>query len=79
MNFFQLGTAFGLAITTIIYNQVRSKESASLGGGGRINNGLNDVALRRADLLAYRAAAWGAFSFGLLGKDHCVKGLYDLN
>jgi hypothetical protein len=60
----QLGTSFGLSVTTIIFNRVRTVQSENLGftvdasGGG---------APKEAQLLAYRAAQWGAFAFGIIG------------
>jgi len=64
--FGQLGTSFGLAITTIVYNNVVEKDSLALGvdldAPGRVE------APRSAQLNAYHAANWGAFAFGILGE-----------
>jgi hypothetical protein len=54
----QLGTAFGLTVTTTIYNEVTKNadvDAESVGGAS------NDPADARAALLAgFRAAQWGA-------------------
>lgn len=61
----KLGTAFGLAITTIIFNKVRDNHSARLGFEvGKSGDG----APMEAQLLAYHAAEWGAFAFGIIGE-----------
>ena len=60
----QLGSSFGLAITTIIFNSVLTKESRAAGVAVD-KSGLN--APRAAQLDAYRAAMWGGFAFGILG------------
>ncbi|TFY77723.1 hypothetical protein EWM64_g6288 [Hericium alpestre] len=60
----QLGTAFGLAITTIVFNRVLASQSRDLGVA------VNDAgtnAPRPAQLKAYQAAEWAAFAFGILG------------
>jgi len=59
----QLGTAFGLAITTIVYNTVLENESTSLGVD--LETLGSNAAPRSAQLHAYQAAAWGAFAFGI--------------
>jgi len=53
----QLGTAFGLTITTTIYNE-------ALGRTG-VDNKLKDPP-REALLTGFRAAQWGAFAFPIL-------------
>jgi len=60
----QLGTSFGLAITTIIFNSVLKKESRRVGIEVNLS-GTN--APRFAQLKAYRAAMWGGFAFGVFG------------
>jgi hypothetical protein len=67
--FGQLGTAFGLAITTIVYNAVLERDSRSLG----VDLGVSGPAAapRVAQLHAYQDASWGAFAFGILGKLTC--------
>ncbi|KAI0086514.1 efflux transporter [Irpex rosettiformis] len=60
----QLGTSFGLAITTIIFNSTLKKESEKLGVAVNLS-GTN--APPAAQLKAYRAAMWGAFAFGMFG------------
>ena len=64
--FGQLGTAFGLAITTIVYNAVLEKDSRSLGVDLDVSG--SAAAPRVAQLHAYRGASWGAFAFGILGE-----------
>ena len=60
----QLGTSFGLAITTIIYNSTLSTQSKKV--GVHVNSsGTN--APRFAQFDAYRAAMWGGFTFGIIG------------
>ncbi|KAI0699085.1 major facilitator superfamily domain-containing protein [Cytidiella melzeri] len=60
----QLGTSFGLAITTIIFNSTLKKRSSSV--GIEVDEaGTN--APRFAQLEAYKAAMWGAFAFGMFG------------
>jgi MFS family permease len=58
----QLGTSFGLAITTIVFNRVQADESAKLG------NHFGADPPKEAQLLAYRSASWGAFAFGVVGS-----------
>lgn len=59
----QLGTAFGLSITTIIFNRVRDGQAHRLGFEA-VKPG--EVVPQEAELLAYRAAEWGAFAFGII-------------
>ncbi|KZT06091.1 efflux transporter [Laetiporus sulphureus 93-53] len=60
----QLGAAFGLAITTIVYDSELKK--ASLADGVVVNvDGTN--APRRAQLVAYKDAFWAAFALGIFG------------
>lgn len=46
----------------IVYNQVLDSES------GHVGIDLGATAPKSAQLHAYRAAQWGAFAFGVLGK-----------
>jgi hypothetical protein len=66
----QLGTSFGLAITTLIYNRVRIAESARL--GVTVLDDFNTHTPLRAQLLAYRAAEWGGFGFGVVAAILCL-------
>jgi len=66
----QLGTSFGLAITTLIYNRVRVAESAKL--GVTVLDDFGSHAPPRAQLLAYRAAEWGGFGFGVVAAILCL-------
>lgn len=61
----KLGTSFGLAITTIVFDRVRAEESSKL---GIIidSQGLN--APPGAQLKAYRAAQWTVMGFGVFGE-----------
>ncbi|KAM5544030.1 hypothetical protein V8D89_002216 [Ganoderma adspersum] len=56
----QLGTAFGLAISTVVFNATLSSKTAALGG---------DVASppREAQLTAYKDTMWAGFAFGMVG------------
>lgn len=74
--FGQLGTAFGLAITTIVYNTILERDSLALGVDLDVSG--SAAAPRAAQLQGYHVASWGAFAFGVLGKLTCVSflGLY---
>jgi len=71
----QLGTSFGLAITTIIYNQVLFKNSAKAG----IDLGISGTAAapRHVQLDAYRMVFWGAFGFGIFATLVTSASLYN--
>ena len=63
----QIGSAFGLAISTVVFNAtLSSSETAALGGGG------GDVASprgeREAQLTAYKDTMWAGFAFGMVGE-----------
>ena len=59
-----MGSSFGLAITTIIFNSVLTKESRA--AGVAVNkSGTNAPYGAQED--AYKAAMWGGFAFGVLG------------
>ncbi|EIN03494.1 MFS general substrate transporter [Punctularia strigosozonata HHB-11173 SS5] len=60
----QLGTAFGLTISTIVFNRVLKRESRERG----VNTSGVDAsaAPRPAQLEAYKAAQWTTFGFGML-------------
>ncbi|KAF9649381.1 MFS general substrate transporter [Thelephora ganbajun] len=59
----QVGTAFGLAITTIVYNAVLESDARSLGVDLNVHG---SAVPRAAQLHAYQDANWGAFAFGIL-------------
>ena len=61
----QLGTAFGLTITTTVFNSVVKEESAQL--GVTLDSEMTG-APRSADLNGYKAAQWTAAGFCLLGR-----------
>jgi len=65
----QLGTSFGLAITTLVFDRVRRMQSAD--EGVTVGNGFDSLAPPRAQLLAYRAAEWGGFGFGIAATLLC--------
>ncbi|KAF8621310.1 hypothetical protein AX15_007905 [Amanita polypyramis BW_CC] len=58
----QLGTSFGLAITTIINDRVTSRESVRL---GVVPDSQNSNVPPEAQLLGYRAAQWTGFAFAM--------------
>lgn len=59
----QLGGAFGLAITTIVFNSTMARGSQHNQDG---NTG-DPNASSRTQEWAYKSAMWGGFAFGLLG------------
>lgn len=61
----QLGTAFGLSITTIVFDRVRASESTKMGVTVD-SQGLN--APLPAQLHAYRAAQWTVLGFGVISS-----------
>ncbi|TDL21101.1 MFS general substrate transporter [Rickenella mellea] len=60
----QLGTAFGLAITTIVHNRVLRREALKLGFD---TTQPLQGAPAPAQLKSYRAAQWAAFAFPIFG------------
>jgi len=60
----QVGTSFGLAITTMVFNSVLERDSLRLGVD--LDAPGHNEAPRSAELNAYQAANWGAFAFGIL-------------
>lgn len=67
----QLGTALGLAVTTIVHNSVLRSRSAEM-GVPLLRNESEVDAPRPAQLDAYKAAQWTAFGFGVLGASLVV-------
>ncbi|KAG1738412.1 major facilitator superfamily domain-containing protein [Suillus paluster] len=61
----QLGTAFGLTISTIVFNSIVKKESAQL--GVTLNSQMTN-APASANLSGYKAAQWSATAFCLLAS-----------
>ncbi|CAL1716634.1 unnamed protein product [Somion occarium] len=61
----QLGIAFGLAITTIVFDRVRAQKSLNL---GVVIDSQGSNAPREAQLQAYRAAQWTILGFGALAS-----------
>jgi len=59
----QLGTAFGLTISTIVFNNVVQQQSAAL--GVTVAATATNDAPAAAQLLGYRAAQWTSASFSL--------------
>ncbi|OSC97840.1 efflux transporter [Trametes coccinea BRFM310] len=65
----QVGTAFGIAISTIVYNATLSKSAKQ--HGVQVNkSGTN--APRAAQLVAYRDAFWTGAAFGFVGELACA-------
>ncbi len=60
----QLGTAFGLAISTVVYNATLKKSAAAEGVTVNVD-GMN--APRDAQLTAYKDANWTGFAFAMVG------------
>ena len=60
----QMGTAFGLAISTVVYNATLKK---SAGADGVLLNVEGTNAPRDAQLTAYKDANWTGFAFGMVG------------
>ena len=60
----QLGTAFGLAISTVVFNATLKSKSESM---GVTLNADQTNAPRPAQLTAYKDAMWTGFAFGLFG------------
>ncbi|KAI1790080.1 efflux transporter [Ganoderma leucocontextum] len=60
----QLGTAFGLAISTVVFNATLRAKERDLGIGANVE-GTN--APREAQLAAYKGAMWSGFAFGVFG------------
>ncbi|KAM5539739.1 hypothetical protein V8D89_006552 [Ganoderma adspersum] len=61
----QLGTAFGLAISTVVFNATLKSKSRELGVGPNVG-GTN--APKAAQLAAYKGAMWSGFAFGVFGS-----------
>ncbi|KAF8836185.1 efflux transporter, partial [Paxillus ammoniavirescens] len=59
----QIGTAFGLTVSTIVFNSVVDKESAKL---GVTVNSSGSNAPQSAELLGYRSAQWSGSAFPIL-------------
>lgn len=64
----QLGTALGVTVTTIVFNQVHLKEASSI---GIVNPEVPIHVPQRYGLGAYKAAQWTAFTFGIIGAHLC--------
>ena len=59
----QLGTAFGLAISTVVFNATLSSETTAALGGGDVGD-----PPREAQLTAYKDTMWAGFAFGMVGE-----------
>jgi len=57
----QIGTSFGLAVTTIVFDKIVARDSLRL---GHAINASDTTAPRAAQLSGYRAAQWTAVGFG---------------
>lgn len=62
--FDQIGTAFGLTISTIVFNTVVDNESAKLG----VTVNANTHAPMSAQLVGYKDAQWTSAAFALMGE-----------
>lgn len=62
----QLGTALGLAVTTIVHNSVLKNAAGAVDDATAAN--LDEDASRSAQLKAYHAAQWAAFAFGVFAS-----------
>lgn len=60
----QLGTAFGLAISTVVFNSTLNSRSRALGVS---LNADGSNAPTSAQLTAYKDAMWTGFAFGVFG------------
>lgn len=64
----QLGTAFGLTITTTVYNEVIKRRLRVFASDGNVTGEVIDPnnPPKEILLLGFRAAQWGAFGFPVL-------------
>ncbi|KAI1786595.1 efflux transporter [Ganoderma leucocontextum] len=62
----QLGTAFGLAISTVVFDATLSARSSAL-GAALPDGAEGSNAPRAAQLTAYKDAMWSGFAFGMVG------------
>jgi hypothetical protein len=61
LNHTQIGTSFGLAISTIVFDKIVARDSLRL---GHAVNASDATAPLPAQLSGYRAAQWTAMGFG---------------
>ncbi|TFK47881.1 MFS general substrate transporter [Heliocybe sulcata] len=62
MTMTQIGTAFGLTISTIVYDRVLKSQAAAM---GVVDNADGTNAPRLAQLRAFQGAQWTCFAFGM--------------
>ena len=67
----QLGTAFGLAISTVVFNSTLRSKARELGVSATVD-GSN--APQEAQLAAYKGAMWSGFGFGIFGRSQTKFG-----
>ena len=64
----QIGSAFGLAISTVVFNQTLVKRAAQLGAAADPAADPTGAGVpRAAQLTAYKDAMWTGFAFGAFG------------
>ncbi|KAK0463275.1 efflux transporter [Desarmillaria tabescens] len=61
---YQIGTALGVTVSTIVFNRVVAQDSLNM---GVVVDEANSNAPREALLNGYKAAEWTAFAFGAIG------------
>ncbi|KAK0189678.1 efflux transporter [Armillaria mellea] len=61
---YQIGTALGVTVSTIVFNRVVAQDSLNM---GVIVDNANSNAPQEALLNGYKAAEWTAFAFGAIG------------
>ena len=61
----QIGTAFGLAISTVVFNQTMGREASQFGVGA------DGVVPPAGQLVAYKDTMWVGFAFGAFGALFC--------
>ncbi|KAK0476076.1 efflux transporter [Armillaria novae-zelandiae] len=62
---YQIGTALGVTVSTIVFNRVVAQDSLNM---GVIVDNANSNAPQEALLNGYKAAEWTAFAFGAVGS-----------
>ena len=61
----QIGTAFGLAISTVVFNQTMGREASKFGVGA------DGTVPPAGQLVAYKDTMWVGFAFGAFGALFC--------
>ena len=63
----QIGTAFGLAISTVVFNQTMGREASKFGVGA------DGTVPPAGQLVAYKDTMWVGFAFGAFGALSCCS------